>query len=286
MAYPKADFAAIGKGGKKMIDPGIVIQVRDLKKNYPVAKGYRELFLHPFKKKSVSALNGIDLDVKSSECFCLLGPNGAGKTTLIKILSTLVLPNVGKAFVNGFDVEKDPQKIKASIGFAISEERSFSWRLTGRQNLEFYAVLNNIPRSQIKNKIEEVLELINLKEVIDLRFNTYSTGMRQMMAFARALLTDSRIIFVDEPTRSLDPQSARRIQRFLKQDLVKTQGRTVFWATHNLAEAQEYADRLAIIQKGKLEVVGSVRELTNGGEISLQEIYDRYVQGNPMGALK
>ena len=111
------------------------------------------------------------------ECFCLLGPNGAGKTTLIKVLSTLVLPNAGKAFVNGLDVEKDSKKIRGSIGFAISEERSFYWRLTGRQNLEFYLRLNNIPRSQRKAKVEEVLALTQLAEAVNLSYNTYSTGM-------------------------------------------------------------------------------------------------------------
>jgi len=262
------------------MDTNKAVLTRDLVKHYPVIKGYRELLLHPFRKKKNTALAGIDLEVNKGECFCLLGPNGAGKTTLIKVLSTLVLPNAGKAFVNGLDVEKDSKKIRGSIGFAVSEERSFYWRLTGRQNLEFYSALNNIPRSQRKAKVDEVLALTQLAEAVNLRYNTYSTGMKQMLAFARALLMDSQIIFVDEPTRSLDPQAALRIRKFLKEELVTQQGRTVFWATHNLAEAQEYGDRIAIIAKGKIRVSGSVRHLTQAGEISLQAVYDKAMTGS------
>lgn len=227
----------------------IVISVHNLKKNYPVVKGYKELLLHPLQKKRVVVLDGVKLDVKQSQCFSLLGPNGAGKTTLIKILSTLILPDAGKVHINGFDVEKEPEKIKASIGYAISEERSFYWRLTGRQNLEFFAALNKIPSSRLKEKIDEVLDFTGLRDVADLRFNTYSTGMRQMIAIARALLTDAQILFVDELTKSLDPQAAQRIRKFLREEIVDKRQSTVFWATHNLREAQEFCHELSVIDR-------------------------------------
>ena len=127
----------------------------------------------------------------------------------------------------------------------------------------------------MREKISKVLELTNLKEVIDLRFNTYSTGMRQMMAFARALLMDAQIIFVDEPTKSLDPQAAQKIRKFLRKKMVGEQGRTVFWATHNLGEAQEYGDELAIIDRGKIKLSGTVTQLTRNGDVTLEEIYNR-----------
>ncbi|MFQ6109982.1 MAG: ABC transporter ATP-binding protein [Candidatus Aminicenantales bacterium] len=254
------------------------ITVENLKKHYPVIRGYRELLLHPLRKKRVAALDGVNLEVKEGRCFCLLGPNGAGKTTLIKILATLVLPDEGRASVNGFDVERQAEKARSSIGYAISEERSFYWRLTGRQNLEFFGRLNNIASSELNRKIEEVLELTNLSEAADLRFNTYSTGMRMMMAFARALLTDARVLFVDEPTKSLDPQAAQKIRTFLRKEMVERQGRTVFWATHNLAEAEEFAQELAIIDKGKIKVKGTVAGLTGNGRLSLQEVYNRAVE--------
>ena len=246
-----------------------------------MVKNYRELLFHPLRKNKVNALNGIALDVPQGKCFCLLGPNGAGKTTLIKILSTLVLPDEGTALVDGFDVKKDAHLVKTRIGFAMNEERSFSWRLTGRQNLEFYASLYNIPRSRIQAHIQKAIEFTGLDEAIDFRFNTYSSGMRQMLSFARALLTDSRIVFVDEPTRSLDPQSAERVRAFLKHELARNQGRTVFWATHDLAEAQGNADKLAIIVKGQIRACGTVPQLTRDGELSILEVYNRTVGSGP-----
>jgi ABC-2 type transport system ATP-binding protein len=254
-----------------------VIKVAGLKKHYPIIKGYRELLFHPLRKKRTTALDGIDLELEQGRCFCLLGPNGAGKTSLIKILATLVLPDEGSAFVNGFNVQTEPDKVKASIGYAIGEERSFYWRLTGRQNLEFFASLNNLSAGEFKSKIDWVLSLTNLREAADQRFNTYSTGMRQMMSFARALLNDSKVLFVDEPTRSLDPQAARKIRKFLREDLCEREGRTVFWATHNLAEAEEYGHELAVIDRGRIKIKGTVRELTGAGEISLADIYEKSV---------
>ena len=260
-----------------MINPPI-IAIRGLHKRYPVIKGFRELVLHPFSRKKVVALDGVDLEVRGGRCFCLLGPNGAGKTTLIKVLSTLVLPDGGEAYVNGFHVERDADKVKRSVGYAINDERSFYWRLTGRQNLEFFASLNNIPSKRLKTRIEEILQLTNLLSVADFRFNTYSTGMRQMLSFARALLTDAQILFVDEPTRSLDPVAAQKIRVFLRKELVDGQKRTVLWATHNLTEAADYAHDLAVIDQGKIKLWGNVSELTADGQISLETLYEKAVE--------
>jgi ABC-2 type transport system ATP-binding protein len=256
------------------------ISVREVKKHFPVMRGFRELFSHPFQKRKVTALNGVNLEVKPGQCFCLLGPNGAGKTTLMKILSTLVLPDEGKTFVNGFDVEKEPEGAKDSIGFAINEDRSFYWRLTGRQNLSFFASISGLNSLEGKKRVDEILNLTLLEDVADFRFNTYSTGMRQMMAFARALLTGPKILFVDEPTRSLDPQAAQKVRQFLREELVDNQGRTVFWATHNLIETQEYAHEIAIIDNGQIRIRGRVTDLTKNGNVPLKEIYEQAVNKN------
>jgi ABC-2 type transport system ATP-binding protein len=250
-----------------------MITIRGLKKHYPQAKGYIELLLHPFREKKVTALDGIDLDIEAGQCFFLLGPNGAGKTTLIKVLATLVLPDAGKAFVNNLDVEKHPEKVKSLIGYAINEERSFYWRLTGRQNLEFYAALNDVPRSKMQNKIEEVLSLANLTHAADNRFNTYSTGMKQMLSIARALLSDPKVIFVDEPTKSLDPQAARKIRKFLSEELAGKQKRTIFWTSHDLNEVSEFGHSLAIISKGKIKLKGNLARLTDNRNKSLEDVY-------------
>jgi len=253
------------------------VEVKSLKKVYPMVKGYRELLFHPFRKKGITALRGIDLEVESGQCFCLMGPNGAGKTTLIKILSALVLPDDGKVFINGYDLEKETDEVKKQIGFALSEERSFYWRLTGFQNLDFFAALNNIPLSKRKDKIKKVLQLVGLEKAAERRFNTYSTGMRQMMAIARALLTDPDILFVDEPTRSLDPVAAQKIRKFLRKEMVENQGKTVFWATHDLSEAQEFSHSLAIISEGQIRAQGTVTRLTDQGKRSLQKVYEKAV---------
>jgi ABC-2 type transport system ATP-binding protein len=257
------------------------VSVRGLVKKYPLVRGYRELARHPFRRRFITALDGIDLDVGTGRCFCLLGPNGAGKTTLIKVLATLVLPDGGSVRVGGFDVGRDARNVKEAIGLAVGDERSFYWRLTGRQNLRFFAALNAIPAAEARRRIDGILALAGLDDVADLRFNAYSTGKRQMLAFARALLTDARILFVDEPTRSLDPGSARRIRAFIRGELVMRQGRTVLWATHNLSEAAEVADDLAIIDKGRIRASGRTADLTAGGRISLQEVYDGVVEAGP-----
>ncbi len=259
------------------------VSIRGLVKKYPLVRGYRELAAHPFARRYVTALDGIDLEVEAGRCFGLLGPNGAGKTTLIKILATLVLPDEGRASVAGFDVEREPGRVKEAIGLAVGDERSFYWRLTGRQNLAFFAALNAIPSAEARRRIDGILDLTGLDDVADLRFNVYSTGKRQMLAFARALLTDARILFVDEPTRSLDPGSARKVRAFVRGELVERHGRTVIWATHNLAEAAEVADDLAIIDKGRIRACGRTAELTRDGRISLQEVYDGAVEEGTAG---
>jgi ABC-2 type transport system ATP-binding protein len=249
------------------------VDVRDLVKRYPVFAGFRELVRHPWRRETRTALDGATLRVNRGECFCLLGPNGAGKTTLVKVLTTLVLPNGGQAFVNGFDVEKSPASVRRSVGYALNDERGFYWRLTGRQNLEFFGALNNLRGSRLTGKIREVLSLTGLASAADVRFNAYSTGMRQMLAFARALLIDAEILFVDEPTRSLDPRAAEKVRSFLRDELVRKQGRTVFWVSHNLGEAAAVADGIAVIENGRIRVRGTADELTDGGRVSLSEVY-------------
>jgi ABC-2 type transport system ATP-binding protein len=253
------------------------ILVEGLVKHYPVIGGFRDVLRHPFRRPTKTALAGIDLRVEKGRSFGLLGPNGAGKTTLIKILTTLVLPDGGRALVCGRDAAKDPAVVRRSVGYAINDERSFYWRLTGRQNLQFFGALNGLRGPVLAARIGEVLALTGLESVSDTRFNTYSTGMRQMMAFARALLADAEVLFVDEPTRSLDPLAANRIRTFLRKEIVEKRGKTVFWATHDLAEAGECADEIAIIDRGRIRLAGRIGTLTLEGWLSLREVYDGVV---------
>ncbi len=252
-------------------DPAILAE--GLVKCYPVAGGFRDLIRHPLRRETKTALDGASLRVEKGHCFGLLGPNGAGKTTLIKVLTTLVLPNGGIASVGGHDVERDPASVRRTIGCAINDERSFYWRLTGRQNLEFFGALDGLRGLERDRRIDEALRRTNLLAAAGFRFNTYSTGMRQMLAFARALLRDADILFVDEPTRSLDPQAADMVRTFLRRDLVEGRGKTVFWATHNLAEAAEVAHEIAVIARGRVRLQGSISALTENGRVALPAVY-------------
>lgn len=258
------------------------ILAENLVKRYPVFRGFRDLVRRPLERQTTTALDGLDLRVEPGRVFCLLGPNGAGKTTLIKILATLVLPDGGRASVGGHDVERHPGAVKGAVGYAINDERSFYWRLTGRQNLEFFGALYGLRGPARDSRIDEVLSLTRLEAAADLRFNAYSTGMRQMLSFARALLADASILLVDEPTRSLDPQAADRVGTFLRSELVERKGKTVFWATHDLAEAAEFAHEIAIIGRGRIRLQGPVESLSGGGRTSLRRVYEKAVAEPPV----
>ena len=235
------------------------ISVNNLTKRFPKTSGYRDLL--PFRHREwVEAVKDVSLEIKQGEFFGMLGPNGAGKTTLIKMLCCLVLPNSGTAQVFGHDVIKNEQSVKETVGLVSAEERSFFWRITGRENLQFYASLYHIPKKRANTRINELLDLVGLADDGDTRFQNYSTGMRQKLAIARGLLSEPRLLFVDEPTRSLDPVSAQAVRHFLRQRIAGA-GKTVILATHNLSEAEQLCDRLAIMNHGHLKALGSVGEL-------------------------
>ncbi len=238
-----------------------IIETFNLTKKYPQIKRYHEIIIHPFQKREITALDGINIRVEKGEIFGLLGPNGAGKTTLIKTLCTLLLPNEGTALVNGYDVVKEEKEVKRSIGYVVNDERSFYWRLTGRQNLEFFAILNNLAPDRANRRIEEVLRLVGLETNGDKRVKDYSTGMKQKLAIARGMLSDPEVLFLDEPTRSLDPMIARNLREFIRKNIAIGQGKTVFLSTHNLGEAEELCDRLAIIDRGKIKACGTLDEM-------------------------
>jgi ABC-2 type transport system ATP-binding protein len=256
---------------------GPAIFAENLVKRYPIFRGFREIILKPFDKRTVTALDGLDLEVGRGRVFCLLGPNGAGKTTLIKILATLVLPDGGRAMVEGHDVALEPGPAKRAVGYAVSDERSFYWRLTGRQNLEFFGALYGLRGPARERRIDELLRIVGLDEAADLRFNGYSTGMRQMLGFARAMLADAAILLVDEPTRSLDPQAADRIRSFLREELAGREGKTILWATHDLGEAADCADDIAVISRGRIRLRGPAASLAAGGRSSLRQAYEQAV---------
>lgn len=240
-----------------------LIETINLSKKFPLPKKYRDLLLHPFSHHSVTALDSISIRVRQGEIFGVLGPNGSGKTTLIKILSTLILPTEGRALISGLDVTTHERRAKERIGYVVSDERSFFWRLTGRQNLRFFCSLNNIPSPEAERKIEDIAQLTGLEKEIDNVFQNYSSGNKQKVAIARGLLTNPEILLLDEPTGSLDPAVASKLRRFIRDVLVGESGKAVLLATNNMQEAEEMCDRVAMIQNGKLIRCDTITNLKN-----------------------
>lgn len=240
----------------------LAIETVHLTQRFPQAKGYLELLRHPFRRKEMTALRDLNIRIHRGEVFGLLGPNGAGKTTLMKILSTLILPTDGKVYVHGYDTNRHEREVKRLIGYVVSDERSFYWRLTGRQNLRFFAALHNLTRQEAEVQIQKVLELVGLREKADDQFMNYSTGMRQRLAIARGLLSNAEVLLLDEPTKGLDVYGAQLLRRFIREELVQKQGKTVVLATHYLEEAEQLCDRIAILDRGELRACGKISEIT------------------------
>ena len=226
-----------------------------------------------------NVIDGVNLSINKGELFCLVGANGAGKTTLIKILCNLILPTSGEIFINGCNILHDSEKARESIGLVTGDERSFYWRLTGRQNMEFFAALYNLPSSAGRTKIKELFNLLDINEP-DKTFQEYPSGIKQRLSIARALLNDPNILFMDELTKSLDPISAKDLRKFIKDTLVKKQHKTVFFSTHQLYEAEELADRIAFMSKGRIVKVGKFNELKkilNMQDATIDQIYDYFI---------
>jgi len=225
-------------------------------------------------------LKDINLEVKSGEIFAIVGPNGVGKTTLIKILCGLILPTSGNTWVCGYDIVKDEYKVKSRIGLVTGYERSFYWRLTGRQNLHFFAKLYGLSKLDIIKRINELSSLLDIEEELDKRFQKCSSGFKQRLAIARGLLSNPEVLFMDEPTRSLDPVASKNLRIFIKEDLCWRQKRTIFFSTHDLYEAEFLADRIALIHKGRIIDSGTLQELRSNvdkDKATLEEIFEYYI---------
>ena len=225
------------------------VLVRNLTKRFPERRTWKQLLRHPLERRWVTILENVSLTVEPGEVLGILGHNGAGKTTLAKILSTLLVPSEGSASVHGHDVVHAPERVREVLGYCLDSERSFYYRLSGPQNLAFYATLNNLGPREAKTRVAEVLATVGLDGAADKPFANFSRGMRQKLALARALLTDPAVIVLDEPTQSLDPAAAgdcRRLIRVLADKL----GKTVIWVTHSLEEAFEGCTKVALLHQG------------------------------------
>jgi ABC-2 type transport system ATP-binding protein len=231
------------------------VETHALRKVFEPARSLRPPFRRP---ESITAVDDVDLRISPGELFGLLGPNGAGKTTLIKILCTLIAPTSGSATVAGYPLHQE-SAIKRTIGLVVSDERSFYWRLSARDNLAFFASMVGLRNPQARQQINEVLAAIELTEVAHRRFSDLSTGMRQRLAIARSLLHRPRLLFLDEPTRSLDPVATAHLHALIRQLI--TDGVTIFLTTHNLLEARSLCDRVAVMHLGRIRACASPEQL-------------------------
>ncbi|HZO92212.1 MAG TPA: ABC transporter ATP-binding protein [Candidatus Baltobacteraceae bacterium] len=240
-----------------------MLTVEHVDKSFPVAHGFGALMrsLTGRRVPRRQVLFDVSLDVGRGELFGLLGPNGAGKSTLLKLLSTLTVPDRGRMTIDGIDVASRPLEAKRRIALCTSDERSFYFRLTARQNLEFFGALMGLAGRDLHRRIEECSELVDMREYLDLGFGGFSSGMRVRLTVARALLSDPAIMFFDEPTRAVDPVHAEEIRALIRHRLVERGGKTVVLATNLLDEAWELCDRVAIVNRGRIVALGPPREL-------------------------
>lgn len=237
------------------------ISVDHLSKTYPVSFVRLKQFFGRKSKPPVDALRDVSLSVRRGEIFGLIGRNGAGKTTLTKIIATLVQPTNGSVSVNGFDSVNEDQDVRAQVGLAGAEERSFYWRLTGEENLLFFARLYGMKDSSAKKRIRDLFEQFDLHESSRRRFGELSTGNKQRLAVARALLSNPPVLLLDEPTRSLDPLAAARMRELIASLAHNDPPATVLLTSHNLGEVETLCDRVAIISRGEIKAIDSPRNL-------------------------
>lgn len=235
------------------------IVVRDIVKRYRVRKRIGLLKSHT---EVVEALKSVSFTVNYGEVVGLLGPNGAGKTTTIKILATLLLPDSGEAYVAGYNVVKNAGEVRKRIGVMLSVEKGFYGKLTGRENLEYFAALYGLSGAESRKRIEYLTKLLELDKLgADYKlFEEFSLGMKARLSLARALLSNASVLLLDEPTLGLDPPSARRIRELVR-SLAHREGKAVLYTTHNMFEAELVCDRILLINRGVIVACGTPQQL-------------------------
>lgn len=230
-----------------------------------VHKVFRQRGFFFLRKPEVEthALKGLSLTVAAGEVLGLLGPNGSGKSTTLKLISTMLLPDRGHIVVQGCDTRRQGQVVRRNVGFAMASERSFFPRLTIRENLEFFAALENVRRDEISGLISSVLSCVSLADVAGKQVMKLSAGMYQRLGIARALIKRPAILLLDEPTRSLDAASADELWRLIRE--MSSLGITILLATHNFEEAAAVCNRVALLKEGELRAIEKASNFAAGG---------------------
>lgn len=228
----------------------VAIEVQDLRKTF--VSGW-------FRKRRKEALRGVDLSVPEGAFWCLLGPNGAGKTTLLSVVSGLLIPDEGRVRILGKDIGKDTASVTRRVNLS-SGHANFLWSMTVRENIEYYAMLYGLSRRKRQDKVAELLEIFDLRDFAGVRFEELSTGTKQKLSLAKALVNDPDLLLLDEPTVGLDPDVARRIRETIHR-LHREKGTTILMTTHNMKEAETLSEQVAFIREGKIRAVGKPKDL-------------------------
>lgn len=247
------------------------IETMQLTKRFASTNSFWKMFQGAGQWDGTTAVNGVSLTIEDGEVFGLLGLNGAGKTTFIKMLATLLVPTSGDGLIFGKSLVNQPHEVRKQIGLVTPDERSFYWRLTGRQNLNFVAGVYNLPRRESSQRIADLAESLELTPYMDTPFSHYSTGMRQKLAIARGLLMNPRLLFMDEPTKGLDPIASAEFLELIGQRVIPQYKITVLITTHILREAEVLCDRVGIMHRGNIIACDSPSRLQN--YFSTAEVY-------------
>jgi ABC-2 type transport system ATP-binding protein len=237
-----------------------VLVVDAVSKGFATRRSWSEVVRRPLAAGRVEALRAVSLSVREGEFFGLLGANGAGKTTLMKVIATLMLPDAGRVAVDGADAVRDAAAVRGSVALSLASERGLYWRLDARENLRVFAVLSGVPDRDLAGRIEEALNAVGLADTGLRMVSEFSSGMVQRLLIARALLARPRVLLLDEPTRSLDPITARDFRAFLRRELTE-RGCAVLLATHNADEAFDLCDRVAVLERGRVLATGRAHDL-------------------------
>jgi ABC-2 type transport system ATP-binding protein len=254
-----------------------IVSVRGVTMRFPITKRYREIALHPLRRRRVfTALTGASLEVEPGDRIAVLGPNGAGKTTLLRLIGGLLLPTEGEVVINGFNTQRHSTRARKCVGFVMNEERSFFWRLTAEQNLEFFGALDGLWGADLKARTRELLRLVGLEASASRLVSDFSSGMKQKLALARGLIADPEVLILDEPTRALDPVAADEMARLILDRIHRDTRKTLLIATHRLEEISTLCTKVVVIAGGKLKAFDRVADIVTSGA-SLLEYYRRHV---------
>jgi ABC-2 type transport system ATP-binding protein len=243
--------------------PESAISVEHLDKFFPPARSGWRAFLQPFEPATSPALVGLSLQIREGESVALIGVNGAGKSTLLRILATLLLPTAGHARVAGHDVAQSARAVRRHLGYHSGTDHGFYPRLSARQNLQFFGRLNQLSRSAAAQRIAALAQQFHFGDSLDRQVRTLSTGTVQRLSLARAVLHQPSVLLLDEPTRSLDAIAAADFRRFLKSEILQRGRTSLLFASHILSEVELLADRVAIIDQGRLLAFDAPAALKN-----------------------